>query len=61
VPNDPEEDFVVISIIEDLHAIDSPMHDMNAQTLDVDAKWARHAGIPSKRRSNRRGSKVNAF
>ena len=53
MPNNPEEDFVVLGIIEDLHAIDSPVHDVDAQALDVDTKGTRHVGVSSKRRSYR--------
>jgi hypothetical protein len=59
--NNPEEDFVVVGIIEDLHAIDSPMHNVDTEALDIDATGTRHAGIPSKRRSNGLRSKMKAF
>jgi hypothetical protein len=61
MPNNLEEDFVVVGIIEDLHAIDSPMHDVDAEALDVDTTGTRHAGMPSKRRSRGLRSKMKAF
>jgi hypothetical protein len=61
IADDPEEDMVVVVLIEDRHAVDASVHDVHAQTLDVDTKWTRHAGNPSKRRSNRRHAKMKAF
>ena len=61
MPNNPKEHFVVLGIIEDLHAIDSTMHGMDAQALNVDAERTRHVGVSSKRRSHRRRSKMLAF
>jgi hypothetical protein len=50
--DDPEEDVVVVVLIEDRHAVDASVHDVDAQAFDVDAKGTRHAGILSKRRTN---------
>jgi hypothetical protein len=52
IADDPEEDVVVVVLIEDRHAVDASVHDMDAQAFDVSAKGTRHAGIPSKKHTN---------
>src|SRR5882724_9325681 len=61
VTDDPEEDMVVVILVEDRHTVDASVHDVDAQAFDVDAKWTRHAGNHSKRRTHRRASKTTAF
>jgi hypothetical protein len=53
VPNDSEEDVMVIVIVEDLLAIDPSVHHVNAQTFDVEPKWPCHVEVKSKRRASR--------
>jgi hypothetical protein len=61
IANDPEEDVIVVVLIEDRHAVDASVHDVNAQVFDVEAKWTRHAGMPSKRCANCWATKTKVF